>query len=87
VAVPPAQHQRWLIQPLIDAGLPLDEIGTLVVRLAFAGIVAEGGGVLAAVRDLVADHPPAVRAAWHQTIGRMLVAEPGTANGPGGWCS
>jgi hypothetical protein len=86
VALPSPRHQRWLVQPLIDAGLPLDQIGTLVVRLAFAGIVTEGGGTLAAVRDLVADRPPAVQAAWHQTIGRMLDAEPGTANGPGGWC-
>ena len=66
------QQQHWLIQPLLDAGLQLDQIRTLVFRLAFAGIVSEGHGTLAAVRELVADQPRAVQAAWAETIGRMI---------------
>ncbi len=59
-----AEH-HWLIQPLLDAGMRLEEIRTLVVRLA-----CEEDGVLA----LVADQPPRVRAAWHEMIGRMLAS-------------
>lgn len=57
-----AEH-HWLVEPLLDAGMPLEEIRTLVVRLA-----CEDHGVL----SLVADQPPGVQAAWHETIGRML---------------
>jgi hypothetical protein len=69
------QQQHWLIQPLLDAGLQLDQIRTLVFRLAFEGIVTEGRGTLAAVRELVADQPRSVQAAWAQTIGRMILLD------------
>lgn len=57
------EEHVWLVEPLLDAGMPLEEIRTLVVRLA-----CEDGGVL----SLVADQPPRVQAAWHETIGRMI---------------
>jgi hypothetical protein len=56
----------WLVEPLLDAGMPLEEVRTLVVRLA-----CEEGGVL----SLVADQPPRVQAAWHETIGRMIAQD------------
>lgn len=66
---------QWVVQPLIDVGLDLAEIGDLVVRLAFEGIVGEERG-LAGLPDLVADRPPEIRAAWIQTISRLLALEP-----------
>ena len=61
---PVAQEQHhWLIQPLLEAGMGLEEIRALVVRLA-----CEEDGVL----RLVSDQPARVQAAWHETIGRML---------------
>ncbi len=59
-------EHHWLIEPLLDAGMTLEEIRTLVVRLA-----CEDDAVL----RLVADQPPRVRAAWHETIGRMLATD------------
>ena len=56
-------EHHWLVEPLLDAGIRLEEIRTLVVRLA-----CEDGGVL----SLVADQPPRVQAAWHETISRMI---------------
>ena len=64
------EEHYWLVEPLLGTGMPLEEIRTLVVRLA-----CEDGGVL----SLVADQPPQVQAAWHETIGRML--ELGTPTG------
>lgn len=57
------EDHYWLVEPLLDAGMPLEEIRTLVVRLA-----CDDDGVL----SLVADQPPRVQAAWHETIGRMI---------------
>ena len=60
-----ADHYR-LVEPLLDAGMALEEIRTLVVRLA-----CEDDGVL----SLVTDQPPRVQAAWHETIGRMIATD------------
>ena len=57
------EQHSWLIQPLLEAGMGLEEIRALVVRLA-----CEEDGVL----RLVCDQPARVQAAWHETIGRML---------------
>jgi hypothetical protein len=62
----------WVVQPLLDAGLGLEQIGCLVFRLAFEGVVGEGRGP----HHLVADRPPEVRAAWARTVGRLLLLEP-----------
>ena len=61
----------WLIQPLLDAGLDLEDVTGLVSRLAFEAVVA-GPELDDAVCGLVADRPPAVRAAWTETIHRMI---------------
>jgi hypothetical protein len=68
-------HEQWVVQPLVDAGVELDQIRALVFHLAFEDIVTEGRGTLASSSDLVADQPPEVQAAWAQMIGRMLVVE------------
>ncbi len=66
----------WVIEPLVDAGLALDEIRTLVFDLGFAAIVSEGGGGVSDVLDVVRDRPVEVRLAWLSVIGRMLDMEP-----------
>ena len=58
-----------MIQPLVEAGLAMDEIRTVLFRLAFDAIVGEDG---AAVADIVVNQPPRVRAAWVETVGRLL---------------
>ena len=63
---------RWVVQPLLDAGLAGEEVTDLVFRLAFQAVVSGGAGL----EHLVADQPTAVRAAWHQTLGRMLLTDP-----------
>ena len=60
----------WVVQPLLDAGLPPEEIERLVARLAFDAVV--GLGTLDELGDLVDGRPPEVRAAWTQSIARML---------------
>ena len=69
VSGPAREQQYWIIEPLLDAGLDLEQIRVLLFRLAFDGIVGQGDAGLTA---LVGDQPPAVRAAWQRTIGRML---------------
>lgn len=74
---------HWLIQPLIEAGLDLEEIRTLVFRLGFDAIVGRGGtsGLAGVVTDPVTGRPPEVRAAWAEVIGRMLHDPTGRALG------
>jgi hypothetical protein len=66
------EQQIWMIEPLIDAGLGLDEIRELVCRLAFETLLSVGP---AALIDLVEDQPPEVQAAWWQAIGRMITGD------------
>jgi hypothetical protein len=66
------EQQYWIIQPLLDAGLGLDEIRTLVFDLGFQAIVSADGGTVADVLEVVRDRPVAVRLAWQAMIGRML---------------
>ncbi|WP_460683225.1 hypothetical protein [Modestobacter lapidis] len=67
---------QWVIQPLIDAGLEVGQIQDLVFRVAFEDIVGELRGFLPGLRDLVADRPLPVQAAWARTISRMLMLTP-----------
>lgn len=70
---PPAPEQQlWIIEPLLDAGLHLEQIRTLLFRLSFEAIVGHG---TADPTDVVGDQPPAVQAAWRHAIGRMLAGE------------
>ena len=68
----PEQHY-WIIEPLLDAGLELEQITALVFRLGFEATI--GGRPLDHVTDLLAGHPPEIQAAWRDAIGRMLATE------------
>jgi hypothetical protein len=70
---PPPEHQYWIIEPLLDAGLELEQITELVFRLSFEAAVC--GRPLGHVTELVTDRSPEIRAAWHQVIGRMLAVD------------
>jgi hypothetical protein len=66
---------QWIVEPLLDAGVPLDRVRELVFRLAFDDVVGEGRGGVSRFEDLVADQPVAVRTAWAHVIGRMLALQ------------
>jgi hypothetical protein len=68
-------QEQWVVQPLVDAGVELEQIRALVFHLAFEDMVTEGRRTLASLGDPVADQPPQVRAAWAQMIGRMLLVD------------
>ena len=61
-----------MIEPLLDAGLGLDEIRVLVFRLAFDTMV---GAATPALTDLAGDHSADVQAAWRLAIGRMILGD------------
>lgn len=70
------EQQRWIIAPLVDAGLDVEQITGLVFRLGFEAVVGEGR--VGDLGELVRDLPPEAQAAWLQAVGRMLgVQEPG----------
>ncbi|MGY1714763.1 hypothetical protein [Geodermatophilus nigrescens] len=73
MSVPPAR-QRWLLQPLVDAGLTDDEIADLVVGLAFDGVVAGRAPAPGRLDAMVGQRPAAVRAAWFEVLDRMTAA-------------
>ncbi len=66
--------RQWIVQPLVDAGLPASTITDLLIRLSFEAVTRDGdldGGA----RTVVGDQPPAVQAAWVETLSRMIAAE------------
>ena len=69
---PVAREQHyWLIEPLLRAGMDLEEIRTRITRLTFDCIVGAGPEAASNLTTLV-DQPPEVRAAWAEMITRML---------------
>lgn len=78
------QQQYWIVQPLVDAGLGMDQICGLVFRLGFDGIVS--GGIPTGVTSPVDGHPVEIQAAWAETIGRLLTlgAGPDDSSVPSG---
>ena len=74
VTAPAARcEQEWLIRPLLDTGLPVEELRAMLFELAFAAIV--GARELdASLRDVVVGRPAAVQAAWRETIDRMITS-------------
>ena len=65
--------RQWILQPLVDAGLPSQTITDLLFRLSFDALARDGdldGGACA----VVVGQPPAVRAAWVETLSRMIAA-------------
>ncbi len=74
-------EQFWLIQPLLDAGLDVEEIRSLVSRLGFEAVTTPVASTAACLTRLVDDRPPEVRAAWIEVVQRMI-AGPGAACAP-----
>ena len=68
------EERRWIIAPLLDAGLTPEEIEVLLVRLGFEAVV-RGRDLDASVRRLVDGQPVRVRAAWVETVSRLIVAQ------------
>ncbi|CCG03872.1 hypothetical protein [Blastococcus saxobsidens] len=66
------QETYWLVQPLMEVGLPLDEIRDLLCRLGFEAVVCDSRSIDARVSSLVGDRPDGVRAAWVETVSRMI---------------
>ena len=66
------ERKHWVVQPLIDAGLDLEEIMVLLVRLSFDVIVRAETATAAEAMSLVEGRPVGVRAAWAETIDRMM---------------
>ena len=83
----PAEQQCWALQPLVDAGLDADEISDLLVRLCFDAMVQGGGAAPADAMAPVEDRPSEVRAAWAETIDRMVRLGPDEDAGVTGWAS
>jgi hypothetical protein len=64
-------HQRWILQPLTEAGLARDQVVGLVVRLAFDSVVQPVSLSPIHVSSLVEDLPVQVRRAWLEVLDRM----------------
>ncbi|WP_040337060.1 hypothetical protein [Candidatus Blastococcus massiliensis] len=65
--------RQWILQPLVDAGLPPQTIADLLFRLSFEAVASDG--TLAGGAHAVVDGRPApVRAAWVETLSRMIAA-------------
>jgi hypothetical protein len=62
----------WLLQPLLAAGLGVEEIETLVCRAGLEVVVTEGVPDLRRLHEVAADRGPRVQAAWMEVISRML---------------
>ena len=75
--VPSIARERadWVIAPLIDAGLPLSEIGSLVFRLSFDAILADGEMPAAGINAVVCAQPPHVQRAWVLVVHRLSLLE------------
>lgn len=65
----------WVVQPLVGAGLDLEEIRALLFRLGFDAIVDADQGTGSDPMALVGDQPVEVRGAWAETIDRLLTLD------------
>ncbi len=70
---PAPEMQLWIIEPLVEVGLDLEQIKGLVFDLGFQAVV--GGGAVRDVGELVRDQPPEVQVAWRRAVLRMIAAE------------
>jgi hypothetical protein len=69
------------IQPLLDAGLHVDEIRDLLFRVSFACLATAGQCDVSDATAFLGPQPAAVRAAWIETVDRML-RDPEMSTGP-----
>lgn len=65
--------RQWIVQPLVDAGLPSHTIADLLFRIGFEAVVRQGD-IDGGLRAVVADQPSEVQAAWVETLSRMIAA-------------
>jgi len=63
--------RRWVVQPLLDAGVPADDVRTLLIRVTFECMVG-GRRDISDVSAFLGEQPPQVRVAWWETVHRML---------------
>jgi hypothetical protein len=77
VGFPAPDQASWIIEPLLEVGLEVEQIVSLLFRLAFETTV----GGIAIVPDVVRDQPEDIRTAWRHTVGRLIAphAPDGTA--------
>jgi hypothetical protein len=66
----------WAVQPLLDAGLGLDEVRELVFRLAFEAVVTGTGGALPGRADALEGRSAELGRAWHRTLLRLALVDP-----------
>ncbi len=67
--------REWVVRPLVDAGLDTRDLHALLVRVTFECVMTGGRCDVSDVSAFLGPQPPAVRAAWVETVGRMLSAE------------
>lgn len=67
-----SEQLHWVIQPLLAAGLALDEIRDHLFHLAFDAVVTEGRSTVSAVARLVGEQPAHLRGAWVEVVHRMI---------------
>ena len=70
--------RQWILQPLVDAGLPSQTIADLLFRLSFEAM-ARAGDLDGGAHAVAHDQPAAVQAAWVETLSRMIAAAELTA--------
>lgn len=64
-----------MIQPLVAAGLTLEEIANLLFRFGFDAVVSEGWGAVVSVASVTRGQPPEVKVAWGMVISRIMTLE------------
>lgn len=64
---------QWILQPLVDAGLPPRTITDLLFRLSFE-ILTPDDAPDDGARAVVDGYPATVQAAWVETLSRMIAA-------------
>ncbi len=69
-------RQRWILQPLTDAGLAGDQVSTLLFRLAFDTAVDPAAQNPLDLHALAGDQPVHVRRAWLEVLDRMTAGHP-----------
>ncbi|MGY1749126.1 hypothetical protein [Modestobacter sp. SYSU DS0511] len=71
-----ADGPGWVLEPLLGAGLSVDQAGDLLFRLAFEVMVSEVRGARLPTTGALAEQPDAVRTAWEQTLLRLMLVDP-----------
>ena len=62
---------QWIVAPLLHAVLHVDDVRTLLLRVTFECLTG-GRSDLSDVSTFLGEQPPLVRAAWVETVNRML---------------